>query len=176
MTLANLVRRPVRQPLRHPFRDARSDFDRLVDDLFSGFGLAPVAFAPHAPAAVGFTPAVDAVELENEYRVTADIPGVDPADVEVTVEDGVLTIKGQRYASEELRGSAEPRGDAGNESEAGAVSRIRERGRFERCVRFPGDIVENEVKAVHRHGVLTVTVPKRVEPRPEVRSIPVETA
>ncbi len=165
MTLANLVRQPVRRPRRV----VQGDFDRLVDDLFSGFGLAPVAFAPTAAASGprSFAPAFDAMELEDEYRVTADIPGVDPADVEVSVEDGVLHIQGQRHYTDE--------GDE-SRTEDGAVSRISERGRFERHIRFPGDIVESGVKAVHRHGVLTVTVPKPVESKPEVRSIPVETA
>lgn len=165
MTLGNLVR-PASPPrrVRRPFDRS---FDRLVDDLWSGFGLAPVAFAPTAAAAPEprrFTPAFDAVELEKEYRVTAEIPGVDPADVDVEVEDGVLTIQGRRRFEDE------------SESQEGEVARVSERGRFERRIRFPGEIVENDVKAVHRHGVLTVTVPKPAEQKSEVRSIPVETA
>jgi HSP20 family protein len=164
MAFGNLVRHP--NPGR---RFLRGDFDRLVDDLWSGFGLAPVAFAPPAgtgaaPALPGFSPGFEAVELDDAYRVTADIPGVDPADVEVSVEDGVLTIRGQRHYEDE------------SETEAGGVQKMSERGRFERRFRFPGDIVENEVKATHKHGVLTVTVPKPAEQKPEVRSIPVETA
>jgi HSP20 family protein len=161
MAIGNLVRYPA------PARRAHlRDFDRMVDELWSGFGLTPVAFAPAArpgqPEA--FNPSFDAVELEKEYRVTAEIPGVDPADVEVTVEDGVLTIKGQRHFDDE------------SETEEGGVQRLSERGRFERRIRFPGEIVENGVKATHKHGVLTVTVPKPEEVKPEVRAIPVETA
>ena len=161
MAFGNLVRHP--NPGR---RVVRGDFDRLVDDLWSGFGLAPVAFAPTAGAAneATFNPTFDAVELEDTYRVTADIPGVDPSDVEVSVEDGVLTISGRRHYEDE------------SETEEGGVQRVSERGRFERRIRFPAEIAENDVKASHKHGVLTVTVPKPAEVKPEVRSIPVETA
>ncbi len=159
MALGNLVRHPG--PAR---RVVRRDFDRLVDDLWSGFGLAPVAFAPTGPATPAFSPSFDAVELEDAYRVTADIPGVDPGDVEVSVEDGVLTIRGQRHYEDE------------SEDAEGGVQKLSERGRFERRIRFPGEIVETDVKATHKHGVLTVTVPKPAEVKPEIRSIPVETA
>ena len=156
--------------VRHPHASNRvlgRDFDRLMGDFWGGFGLTPVAFAPQTP-----TPSFDAVELENEYRVTADLPGVEPADLEVSVEDGVLTIRGHRHSVYENEGETEP-ADAG----AGArVSRVDERGRFERRIRFPGDVVEEDVKATYRHGVLTVTIPKPEEVKPEVRSIPVETA
>lgn len=160
MAFGNVIRRPS------PARAGWRDFDRLMDDLWSGFGLAPVAFAPAGPDAErgAFSPRFEAVELENEYRVTAEMPGVDPADVEVTVDGGVLSVKGHRVVEEE------------GEAEQGGVQRVSERGRFERRIRFPGDIVESEVKATHRHGVLTVSLPKPRETKPEVRAIPVETA
>ncbi len=155
MTLGSLVRLP--QPAGRVFR---RDFDRLMDDLWGGFGLAPVAFAPQT----GLTPSFDAVELENEYRVTADLPGVEPAELEVSVEDGVLSIKGHRHFEDE------------NENEEGSVTRVEELGRFERRIRFPGEIVEDDVKASYKHGVLRVKIPKPEEIKPEVRSIPVETS
>jgi HSP20 family protein len=133
-----------------------------MDDLWGGFGLAPVAFAPQA----GLTPSFDAVELDNEYRVTADLPGVEPAELEVSVEDGVLTIKGHRHFEDEDE----------NENEEGSVTRVEELGRFERRIRFPGEIVEDNVKASYKHGVLRVKIPKPEEIKPEVRSIPVETS
>jgi HSP20 family protein len=165
MAFGNLVRHPG-TARRGSFRD----FDRLVDDLWSGFGLTPVAFAPTSNVGTsqsGFTPRFEATELEDAYRVTADVPGVDPADVEVKVEDGVLTIRGHRHYYE---------GEDESEFEEGGVQKLSEHGRFERRIRFPGDIVETGVKAVHKHGVLTVTIPKPAEQKPEVRNVPVETS
>jgi HSP20 family protein len=160
MTLASLVRQP--QPGR---RVVRRDFDKLVDDLWGGFGLAPVAFAPSHPNFPNdaFRPTFEAVELEDEYRVTADLPGVEPGDIEVTVEDGVLSIKGQRHYESET------------ETEEGGVTRVDERGRFERRMRFPGEIAEADVKATCKHGVLTVSIPKPEDVKPEIKAIPVET-
>ena len=154
MTLGVLARH------HHPARRiVRRDFEGILDDLWSGFGLAPLSFTPRG----GFAPSFDAVELENEYCVSADIPGVAPADLDVAVEDGVLSIKGRRHYEDET-------------SEDGAVTRVDERGRFERRIRFPSEIVEGDVKASYKNGVLTVTIPKPAERKPEVRSVPVETA
>ena len=182
MKLGTRVRRPYSAPrvrrlmhedldrvMQHDLSDF-ADFDRLVNELWSGFGLAPVAFAPAGQREVAFRPGFDAVGLEKEYRVSADLPGVDPADLEVTVEDGVLHVKGRRRFEEVVEQ------DAAQESEPGRVSRIDERGRFERRFRFPSDIVENEVKATFRNGVLTVKIPKHEAAAAEVRTIPVETA
>ncbi len=158
MALGTLVRH------HHPARRVvRRDFDRIMDDLWGGFGLAPAAFTPRNDFLPTFDPAFEAVELENEYRVSADIPGVEPADLEVAVEDGVLTVKGYRHYEDETSENAE-------------VTRVDERCRFERRLRFPGEIVEGDVKAVYKNGVLTVTIPKPEEAKPEVRTIPVETA
>ena len=152
MTLGTLARH--RYPVR---RVVRRDFEGIMDDLWSG--LAPLAFA----SGNCFTPSFDAVERENEYCVTADLPGVAPSDLDVTVEDGALTVKGSRHYE-----AATP--------EDGTATRVDERGRFERRIRFPGEIVEGDVKASYKNGVLTVTVPKPEEVKPEIRSIPVETA
>ena len=154
MTLGVLARH------HHPARRiVRRDFEGILDDLWSGFGLAPLSFAPRG----GFAPAFDAVELENEYSVSADIPGVAPADLDIAVEDGVLSIKGRRHYEDET-------------SEDATVACVDGRGRFERRIRFPGEIGEGDVKASYKNGVLSVTIPKPAERKPEVRSIPVETA
>jgi HSP20 family protein len=154
MSLGTLTRqrRPSKRVVRH-------DFDHLLDDLWSGFGLAPLAFGPPRE----FAPAFDAVEFEHEYRVTAEIPGVEAADLEVVVEDGVLNVKGRRHDPDE---AAAP----------DAVTNGAERGHFERRIRFPGEIVEGDVKARYKNGVLRVTLPKPAELKPEVRSVLVETA
>ncbi len=162
MALATLVHRPStwRPTVRH--------FDRWLDDLWGGFGAAPLSLAEPAflptrsrLARVGQSyPQLDAKEFEAEYRVTAELPGVDGADLEVTVDGGVLCIKGRRRGPQ-AETDAEP-------SEAD--------DRFERRVRFPVAIAEDEVTASCKNGMLRVTVPKLVEPEPEVRTIPVEVA
>ena len=145
---------------RHPVRSAASairDAERAIDEAQRQFRAFP---ALRLQAERSFTPSVGAVENENEYRITAELPGVDPSDLDVSVEEGVLTIKGQRrYPASD--------GDA-------ASAEDDTRGQFQRRYRFNGEIDEEAVQAKLKHGLLTVTVPKRKAPEPEIRTIPVQ--
>ncbi len=179
MTLGTLIQRPV------AWHSASRGFDRLIDDFYAGFGLAPLPLArvparPRArrgtPRAIPrrFSPRLEARELETEYRVTAEVPGVDAKDLTVGVDGGVLTISGQRrYGEVEAATPASPESaDEGGKS----TDAVAGEGRFERRLRFPGEIVEADVTASYKNGVLTVTVPKLLEADVPVRNIPVETA
>lgn len=106
-------------------------------------------------------PRFQAVENENEYKVSAELPGVDPQDVEVFVEDGVLTVKGTRKAE-------------GWTAEASDEENAPYLAKFERRIRFNGEIDEPNVQAKCANGLLQVTVPKPEVPEPEVRMIPVQ--
>ena len=100
-----------------------------------------------------WTPAVDIREEADRYLIVADVPGVDPKDIEVTMENGVLTVKGERPA------------DAGD---AGAVRRAeRVHGSFHRRFSLPETANADAISATGRHGVLEVVIPKqdRVQPR-----------
>jgi HSP20 family protein len=141
------------------------DAERTLDEMSRQFRSYP---ALRISTETGFSPRVSAVENETGYTITAELPGVESEDLEVIVEDGVLTIKGQRRLPGEPE--AEQAADA-SKSEAEDV-----RGRFQRRYRFNGEIDEAEVKARYRNGLLTVSVPKRRQPEPEVRTIPVEVA
>ena len=166
MALATLIHRPRAR------RPALLHFDRWMDDLWGGFGLAPLAFAAPGsfparsrsaavPGVAGrFHPQIAVRELDTEYRVTAEVPGVDAKDLEVTVDGGELHIQGLRRNADAEKEEKEPKASLC----------------FERRLRFPAEIAESEVKASYKNGVLTVTVPKLVKAEPEVRTIPVETA
>ena len=99
-----------------------------------------------------WTPAVDIREEADRYVIIADVPGVDPKDIEVTMESGVLTVKGERAA------------DA---SEAGALRRAeRAQGTFHRRFSLPESANADAVTATGRHGVLQVVIPKQDEVQP----------
>lgn len=99
-------------------------------------------------------PAVDIREDGSNYLLTVDVPGVDPNDIEVTLEDGVLTIKGERKqeSAEENRGY---------------TRRERVYGAFVRRFSLPETVDTDAVTAKGENGVLTVAIPKqaKVEPR-----------
>lgn len=115
------------------------------------------------PADSGFVPRIQAVENESGFVITAELPGVEPADLGISLEEGVLTLKGERKAP-------------GWSEEASAEDKAKLSTAFTRRIRFSGEIDEPAVTAKYRNGLLTVTVPKLVPPAPEVRTIPVEVA
>jgi len=99
-------------------------------------------------------PAVDIKEEANQFVILADVPGVDPKDIEITAENGVLTVRGERKAesSEEREGFRR-------------VERIR--GTFYRRFSLPDTADTDAIKARGKDGVLEITVPKheKVQPR-----------
>lgn len=109
--------------------------------------------------AADWSPAVDVKETENEYQITADIPGVDPKDIEVSVENGLLTIRGER--SEE------------KEEERDNYRRVeRFRGTFFRRFTLPDTADPENIQAKGNNGVLQVSIPKQQRAHP--RKIQVE--
>lgn len=112
-------------------------FDRASQDASSG-------------ATADWAPSVDIEEYADKFVLHADVPGVDPASIEVTLEKGVLTLSGSREQA------AEP---------AGVERRRIERpsGRFHRRFSLPDTVDADAVSASNRNGVLEVTIPKRAQ-------------
>ena len=121
-----------------------------------------LGFAP-AAGETAFRPRIDASETDEELRLTAEIPGLEDGDFEVTVDGDVITIKGEKKVARE-------------KDLEGCARRERSSGEFSRSFRVPFDIDPDSVKGSYRNGVLTVVVPKPVESQPQVRTIPIETA
>ena len=136
-------------------RDAFFPFHR-------GFGLR------RAVPAVTFTPNIDAVETDEAYRILAELPGLSESDFTLEIEDGTLTLQGEKKS----------RHESGSEEDApSGYRRVETRGgRFDRRLRFGVEIDDDAVSATFANGVLEVLVPKRAEARPEVRTIPVQTS
>jgi len=138
----------------HPLLSLHREVNRLFDDVFRGFG---------APAFDGFErslawPHVELGETDQEIRVTAELPGLDEKDVEITVEDGVLTLRGEKRSEVEDR-------DCGYSE--------RSYGRFERRIGLPRGVDRDKANATFRNGVLTVTLPRKEAANENVRRIPV---
>lgn len=121
----------------------RREVDRLFDDLFRG-SLPSLGFGRSLSA----WPNVELVETDREIRVTAEVPGMSEKDVELLVEDGVLTIRGEKKSETE-------------DKERGYSERYY--GRFERRIALPSNVDEHGANATFRDGVLTVTLPKSPE-------------
>ncbi|HEV8314155.1 MAG TPA: Hsp20/alpha crystallin family protein [Burkholderiaceae bacterium] len=144
-----------------PFLTLRREMDQLFDHMLQGFGM-PMATTPAAGEAGRITaPRMDVSESDSEFRITADLPGVAPADVSVTLDDDVLTIRGEKKAQRE------------DERQNYHVIE-RSYGAFQRSLRLPFSAEAGKVQANFEHGVLTVSVPKSAQQqrsqRIEVRS------
>jgi len=138
----------------HPLSSLHREVDRLFDDVFRGFGM---------PSLAGFDrglawPSVELGETEREIRITAELPGLDEKDVELTLEDGVLTLRGEKKSEVEDK-------DRGYSE--------RSYGRFERRIGLPKGIEVDKANATFRNGVLTVTLPKSAASNENVRRIAV---
>jgi len=100
-----------------------------------------------------WTPRVDIKEEDNRFVIFADIPGVDPKDIEITMEKGILSIKGERKSE--------------STEQNGKLTRTeRSQGLFYRRFALPDSANAEGINAVGRNGVLEVSIPKRPETAP----------
>lgn len=134
-----------------PFSGAFSDIDRLrreVDRVFNEM-VGTAASRDYS----GVFPPVNIYESEDCYLLTAELPGIDPADMEIKVTDDSLTIKGQRKPDDYGEGASYHR-------------RERDSGYFRRVLTLPDKVDPDKVEATNRHGILQVRLPKAEEIRP----------
>jgi HSP20 family protein len=103
-------------------------------------------------ATQAWVPAVDITERKDAYLVTAELPGVGPADLEVTIQDGQLTIQGQRHRA------ADAPEDKVHRAE-------RRHGAFRRSINLPSHVQADKIEATSQDGVLQILVPKAHEVR-----------
>ncbi|MCY0879476.1 MAG: Hsp20/alpha crystallin family protein [Firmicutes bacterium] len=136
------VRRNNRAVSTDPLVQLQNDVNDLFDRVFRGWGL----YDPMELRSV-LTPALDIEEDDQHYYLHLDVPGVDRRDISVEVDNGVLTISGEKREEREKNSRR---------------SRSTERyyGRFYREISLPQDADVDQLKAELKRGVLTITVPK----------------
>ena len=126
------------------------DMRRDIDDVFARRVEENEAHEESAETWAGgarrFMPLMDVETLDNQYRLSVEIPGVDPEDIDIDITDDVLTISGEKKLVRER--------DDGLRTE-------RSFGRFTRSIRLSDDINQDEIDAVSRNGVLLLTLPKK---------------
>ena len=135
--------------------------NRLHRDLDRLINVPAGTTEDHANALGAWIPAMDIREEEKQWVLNADLPGVDPESIDVTLEQGVLTIRGRRTLSK-------------RDEEHGFRRVERVSGEFFRRFSLPDTADSDSVKARHANGVLEVTIPKQPQVMP--RRISVEAA
>jgi len=143
----------------------RREMDKLFDQFSDGFTFPALSrienLWPSAGAELASL-AIDVTEDDKAYKVTAELPGLEEKDVNVTVNDDVLLIKGEKRQQKE-------------EKDKNHYLCERSYGAFQRSFALPIDVDRNAVTAQIAKGVLTVTMPKTAESR-DVRKIDVKAA
>jgi HSP20 family protein len=131
----------------------RESMDRLFEDFFSR--------RPRNAGPLVWQPAVEISETDNDIVVKAELPGIDPKNVEVNVTGDGLTIKGEAKTEQE-------------EKKRNYYRRELRYGAFQRTVALPIEVKGEEAKATFRHGILEVKVPKAERVRPKTVKVEVD--
>jgi HSP20 family protein len=154
--------------LWQPFESLREEVDHIFDEFTRGFGRWPVGrrlFEAEPllryETSFGSAPVVDVVEKEKEYQISAELPGLDEKDVEVSVADDMLTIKGEKKEEKE-------------EKAKNYYLSERRYGAFQRSFQLPAGVDAEKIEASFQKGVLTVILPKTPEAQKKEKKIAIK--
>jgi HSP20 family protein len=136
-----------------------TEFDRLRDEINRLFDF------DSWPESTGlfdrsFSPSLDVVEHDDEFAVSIDLPGVSEKDIDITVANNVLTVRGEKNEEKEEKGRY--------------YRKETWSGGFQRTISLPNTVDANKVEAGMKNGVLTVRLPKREEAKPKRISVNVK--
>ena len=163
MTFKNLIpmqsdpyNKPDHYNTDYPFfiigKDMNGFLNPLSPDFFGN------SFIDFRPLKQDRFPKVDIAETKDNFLITADLPGIDEKNVNITLDDGIITIKGEKKTDTE-------------DKQGEFYSRERSYGVFQRSFEVPAVIDENRIGASFSNGVLTVKMPKTPEAKKEVKKI-----
>ncbi|ARQ14482.1 HSP20 family heat shock protein (plasmid) [Rhizobium etli] len=154
----NQVPSLLRDDERDPFLSLHREVNRLFDDVFRGFGASLPSLRGASCFSAGW-PSVEISDTDKQIKVTAEVPGLEEKDIEVFLNDGVLTLKGEKRSETEDK-----------------EKQFSERyyGRFERRIPLGTEVEEDQVDATFKNGVLTVTLPKTEKAQSQVKRIAIK--
>jgi len=152
--------------LTSPLQQFHQDIDRLFDQTFRGYGLSSAIFNPSFPprlndAALMLKPTLDLAVTDQEYTLTVEIPGVDEKDVKLEIVNDTLTIRGEKKQEKE-------------EKEKNFYRMERSYGSFQRVLCLPDDVDQGNIKASFAKGILTITLPRKMVPKSDVKHIEIQ--
>jgi len=154
MAITDLVpwkKNETRLPVHHSqaqdaFLDLRSQMNHLFDEFFEEpFGLG--SFSGESNLMGDFAPRLDISETDQDYTVSAELPGLEPEDINISLDHNALTISGEKQAEKEDKGKRYYRVE-------------RSYGSFQRSIPLPDEVDEDKIDATFKRGVLKVQIPK----------------
>lgn len=156
----------IMEPAGYPLLSLRNQMNRLFEDFWRDpFNITPFDWMERMwPTGwSGFTPSVDISETDKEIRLEAELPGMDEKDIEISLSDDVLTIKGEKREERERK-------------DRNYYYAERSYGTFTRQFPLPSTVDEDKIEATFKNGVLTITMPKRPEAIEQRKRIAIKTS
>lgn len=144
-----------------PVARFHQDIDRMFDDFFRGFGFPSMGFGREvAPLsrADWLKPTLDIAAGEKEYTITVELPGVSEKDVQLELVEDTLVIKGEKKQESE-------------EKDKNYYRMERSYGSFQRVLSLPEDAQQDGIGAAYKHGILTITIPRKAKAEPTSRKV-----
>jgi HSP20 family protein len=141
-------------PSLNRWANLRDDLDTLLELPFLSGG------ARQAQLFTGWTPALDLYQNNDNVVAIVELPGMRKEDIEISLQDGMLTIGGERKSDEGGNGNGNGNGENATRTE-------RFTGKFRRSITLPTRVDANKVNATYKDGLLTVTLPKAEEAKPK---------
>jgi HSP20 family protein len=160
---------PPETRLPDVWQSFRNEMDRLFDRFGSGFGLPSLRrmldFEPPAwRSSLSFSaPAIDMSEDEKAYKITAELPGMDAKDIDVSVTGDMLVLKGEKRQEKD-------------EKDKNYHFSERSYGSFQRAFELPVSVDRNKIAADFSKGILTLTLPKTAEAQKPATKIDVKSS
>ena len=142
------------RPFGEGLTSLRNEMDRLFDRFFG-------EKTSIEPIEGRWIPALDIVETKNAIVINAEIPGIDPQDINISITGDTLTIKGEKKQEKE-------------EKDENYHKIERSYGSFSRSIRIPVDIHSEKIEAKYKNGILKITLPKKEESKPKEIKVKVE--
>lgn len=154
---------PIKRSDADPFEALHREINRVFENFSRGFfGLSPFSLNALEESHWGeFAPRVDVREDDKEIEVTAELPGMDEKDVQVSLSNDALLIRGEKKTEREEKGKDWCRME-------------RSFGSFNRSIPLPDAIDSGKAEATFKKGLLTVKIPKRAEAKQEAKRITVK--
>ncbi len=150
----------------NPITRFHNDFDRLFDNFFRGFDSPSLDMGKHFSSLIPnewAKPTLDIAAGDKEYRISAELPGVDAKDIQLELSKDTLVVKGEKKQERE-------------EKEENYYRVERSYGSFKRAMSLPEDAEQDGINAVFKNGVLTITVPRKAGDPAKARQIAVNRA
>jgi len=154
------TRIPVRREEENSLLDLRNQMNRMFDTFFErAFDLSP--FFGDFSFTGDFMPQMDFSENDKEYNISVDLPGMEPEDVQISLERNALILSGEKRTEKEEKNKRYYRLE-------------RSYGSFRRVIPIPDEVEENKIDATFKNGVLKITLPKTAEAQRSTKRISIK--